>query len=291
MKFDTGAAFEDFLDTLPRRDEAAASAAASRQKQLTKPPGSLGRLEDIAVFLAAWQGPAIRARHIQVALFAGSHGVTRQGVSPYPAEVTGQMVANFNAGGAAINQLASAFDLSLSVHPLALDRPTGDISIEPAMSDADCLSALNEGAAAVDEKSDLLAVGEMGIGNTTVAAALCAGALGGGGLDWAGAGYRAGPGWHPAQGDDRRPGGPAPGAGSASGLANLSPVGRARAGGDCGARSVPPDATGFRSCWMALSPVRRWRRFSRGSPPSWIIAWRGTGPPSRRMAGCWNVSG
>jgi nicotinate-nucleotide--dimethylbenzimidazole phosphoribosyltransferase len=176
------------LGALTSPDRAARDAAALRQQQLTKPPGSLGQLEHIAIFLAGWQAPAIRADKIQVVLFAGNHGVTRQGVSPYPAEVTVQMVANFQAGGAAINAIAGTLGLDLSVYPLELDRPTGDISVEDAMTVEDALDALNRGAAAVDAASDLLVIGEMGIGNTTVAAALCAASLGGSGLDWAGAG-------------------------------------------------------------------------------------------------------
>jgi nicotinate-nucleotide--dimethylbenzimidazole phosphoribosyltransferase len=186
--FATRAEFEGFLARLPKPDAEARDEARKRQARLTKPPGSLGSLEEIAVFLAGWQGAPIRAGRIQVVLFAGNHGVTKQGVSPYPSEVTAQMVANFERGGAAINAIANALGLDLSVHPLSLDRPTGDISVEDALSDEETLAALNEGVRSVDETADLIVVGEMGIGNTTIAAALCAAALGGDGLDWAGAG-------------------------------------------------------------------------------------------------------
>src|SRR5580693_6073897 len=101
--FDTRASLETFFSALPKADPDARAAALARQASLTKPPGSLGRLEDIAVFLAGWQKPPIRASRVQVLLFAGNHGVTRQNVSPYPSEVTAQMVANFEHGGAAIN--------------------------------------------------------------------------------------------------------------------------------------------------------------------------------------------
>jgi nicotinate-nucleotide--dimethylbenzimidazole phosphoribosyltransferase len=180
--------FEGFLAALPHPDGAAQEAARERQQKLTKPPGSLGDLENVAVFLAGWQEPQIRAERIQVVLFAGNHGVTRQGVSPYPPDVTAQMVANFRNSGAAINAIAESFGLQLSVHPLSLEHPTGDISVEDALTEEEVLVALNAGAEAVDEKSDIVAIGEMGIGNTTIAAALCAAALGGNGLDWAGAG-------------------------------------------------------------------------------------------------------
>ena len=180
--------FDGFLAALPQPDGAAQDAARARQQTLTKPPGSLGELEAIAIFLAGWQGHDIRANHIQVALFAGNHGVTRQGISPYPPDVTVQMVANFRNGGAAINAIAHTFGLQLSVHPLSLEQPTGDISVEDALREDEVLAALNVGADAVDHGADIVVIGEMGIGNTTIAAALCAAALGGGGLDWAGAG-------------------------------------------------------------------------------------------------------
>jgi nicotinate-nucleotide--dimethylbenzimidazole phosphoribosyltransferase len=186
--------FADF-DDLRRRlaqlepaDAAAAERAQARQASLTKPPGSLGRLEALAIWLAAWQGrepPALD--RVGALVFAGNHGVTARGVSAYPAEVTAQMVANFSAGGAAINQLCRIAGAGLSVVPLELERPTADFCEASAMSEAECLDALNRGMAAVAPDLDLLAVGEMGIGNTTSAAALCA-ALYGGGASWAGPG-------------------------------------------------------------------------------------------------------
>lgn len=189
IAFSSAASLAAALTALPEPDAAAIAAARARQGQLTKPPGSLGRLEDIAVFLAGWQG---RERPVlergRVAIFAGNHGVAAQGVSAYPAEVTAQMVANFAAGGAAINQLARAAGLELTVLPLDLDRPTADFTAGPAMDEAECLAALNAGAAAVEPGLDLLVVGEMGIGNTTSAAALAALSFGGSAADWVGAG-------------------------------------------------------------------------------------------------------
>src|SRR5580698_1882351 len=113
--FDTPDALVSFLRAMPAPDTEARERAAARQAQLTKPPGSLGRLEEVAIFLSGWQGDAIRAEKVQVALFAGNHGVTAQGVSPYPASVTVQMVENFRQGGAAINALSGALGLKLSV--------------------------------------------------------------------------------------------------------------------------------------------------------------------------------
>lgn len=177
------------LRDLPEPNATAESQARDRQDQLTKPPGSLGRLEDAACWLAAWQGTARPALDRVCALiFAGNHGVTARGVSPFPPDVTAQMVANFEAGGAAINQLCRAAGADLTVTPLDLDRPTGDMSREPAMSEAECLDALNAGLAAVPDAADAILLGEMGIGNTTIAAALAAACFGGAGADWAGPG-------------------------------------------------------------------------------------------------------
>ena len=188
IAFPTVASFETTLAALPQPDAGARDAAARRQGQLTKPPGSLGRLEDIAVFMAGWQGRE-RPRIVRgrVVIFAGNHGVVARGVSAFPAEVTVQMVANFHAGGAAINALAAAAGLDLSVVPLDLDRPTADFTAAPAMSEADCLAALSAGAAAVGD-ADLLVLGEMGIGNTTPAAALATASFGGDPVDWVGPG-------------------------------------------------------------------------------------------------------
>ena len=175
--------------TLPAGDERAAEAAHARQCVLTKPPGSLGRLEELAAWLACWQGRAIpRLERVEVLVFAGNHGVVAQGVSPYPPEVTVQMVANFAAGGAAINQLAAAAGATLRVIPLGLETPTRDLTEAPALTEGEFLAAVRSGFAAVAPGTDLLALGEMGIGNTTAAAALAAALFGGGGERWAGRG-------------------------------------------------------------------------------------------------------
>ena len=176
-------------DDLPQADAAAIAAARARQDSLTKPPGSLGRLEDLAVFMAGWQGTARpRIDRAQALVFAGNHGICAQGVNPFPPEVTAQMVANFQAGGAAINQLCRVAGADLSVVALDLDRPTADFTTGPAMTEAETLDALNRGAAAVDPSADMLVLGEMGIGNSTVAAALAAGLFGGAVADWVGPG-------------------------------------------------------------------------------------------------------
>src|SRR6202045_543857 len=123
---------------LPSAHPGAAERVASREATLTKPPGSLGRLEDLVGWLALWQGRhPPRLERVEILVFAGNHGVTRQGVSAYPAEVTAQMVANFKAGGAAINQLARTAGANLRVIPLALDKPTADFTQQPALTEGD----------------------------------------------------------------------------------------------------------------------------------------------------------
>ncbi|MEP5630341.1 MAG: nicotinate-nucleotide--dimethylbenzimidazole phosphoribosyltransferase [Tateyamaria sp.] len=189
MSFETLNDLRTLLADMPRQDSAALNGAEARNGQLTKPPGALGRLEDLAIWYAGWRGdarPAIDAP--QVIVFAGNHGVAARGVSAFPPEVTVQMVANFKAGGAAINQLAKTFGARMDVVALDLETPTADFTAGPAMSEDDVIAALRAGWDAVDENADLLVVGEMGIGNTTSAAAIAARLFGGTGADWTGRG-------------------------------------------------------------------------------------------------------
>jgi nicotinate-nucleotide--dimethylbenzimidazole phosphoribosyltransferase len=186
------ASFTELADAcrhLPPAHSDAAAKVASREATLTKPPGSLGRLEDLTGWLALWQGRnPPRLDRVDILVFAGNHGVTAQGVSAYPTEVTAQMVANFDAGGAAINQLAKIAGASLRVSALKLDQPTADFTLASAMDEAAFLTAVAAGADAVSTDADLICLGEMGIGNTTAAAAIAAALFGGGGARWAGRG-------------------------------------------------------------------------------------------------------
>lgn len=164
----------DIVRSLPGADGHAKRIAEERQSLLTKPAGSLGRLEEIALWLCAWQGsnrPSLA--NSKALIFAGNHGIADRGVSAFPPEVTEQMVANFKAGGAAINQLCKSTGASLDVYSLDLDRPTADFSKQAAMTWEDCSAAINQGMNAVHPDADLIILGEMGIGNTTVAAAMC----------------------------------------------------------------------------------------------------------------------
>jgi len=188
----TALPFDDIralLGKMPGPDEAAIAAAREREAVLTKPAGSLGRLEEISAFLAGWQGSA--KPHVDnplVAVFAANHGVVAQGVSPFPQSVTQAMVANFTSGGAAINQICKSLDISLKVYELALEKPTGDITREPAMDERVCAGTIAFGMEALASEPDLLVLGEMGIGNTTSAAAIYHALYGGAAEDWVGRG-------------------------------------------------------------------------------------------------------
>jgi nicotinate-nucleotide--dimethylbenzimidazole phosphoribosyltransferase len=189
MQFDSLDDISAFCRDLPDGDGRLAEAAALRQQDLTKPPGSLGRLEELAIWLARWQRrERPQLDRVTIAVFAGNHGVAARGVSAYPFDVTAQMLANFNAGGAAINQIARIAGAELRVVPLALDRPTRDFTAAAAMDTAEFLEAVDTGYRTVPKDCDLLAVGEMGIANTTTAATLCAALFGGGAERWAGRG-------------------------------------------------------------------------------------------------------
>jgi len=180
----------DLARKLPGPDLEAGTAARERERRLTKPAGALGRLEEIAWFMACWQQRhPPQCRHPRVAVFAGNHGVAvHQGVSAFPVDVTKQMIANFRGGGAAVNQLCALADADLRVYELDLDNPTDDFTAGPAMTETGCAQAMAYGMMACDQGLDLLCLGEMGIGNTTVASAICTALFGGEAEDWVGPG-------------------------------------------------------------------------------------------------------
>jgi len=181
--------FAAIIEGFPSSDQSAEAGAKARNDVLTKPPGALGRLEGLAAWYAGWRGQAAPTlENPLVIVFAGNHGITAQGVSAFPAEVTAQMVVNFEAGGAAINQLSKAFGAKMSVHAIDLDIPTADFTTAAAMSEAGVVAALKIGWDSVDPAADLLVCGEMGIGNTTSAAAIASALYGGNGDDWVGRG-------------------------------------------------------------------------------------------------------
>ena len=177
------------IEQLPGADMEALTKVVEREGQLTKPAGALARLESLTEWMAQWQAkypPTLN--HPRTVVFAGNHGVAAKGVSAFPPEVTVQMVANFRNGGAAINQLVGQIDGDLMVHEMDLDNPTADMSEGPAMSEADCVKAMAYGMMCVEPGVDLLCLGEMGIANSTAAAALCHAMFGGKPSDWTGPG-------------------------------------------------------------------------------------------------------
>ncbi|MCY4461294.1 MAG: nicotinate-nucleotide--dimethylbenzimidazole phosphoribosyltransferase [Albidovulum sp.] len=187
--FDSLEKFAKAIENPPSASRRARDEALERNSRLTKPAGSLGRLEELAVWFASWKGLAApELLSPRIVVFAANHGVAARGVSAYPAQVTAQMVANFESGGAAINQLARTAQAELRVHVLSLDRPTRDIAEGPAMNENEAVEALCCGWRSVSDCVDLLVVGEMGIGNTTSASAIALALFGGSAGDWTGAG-------------------------------------------------------------------------------------------------------
>ncbi|MBL4893351.1 MAG: nicotinate-nucleotide--dimethylbenzimidazole phosphoribosyltransferase [Emcibacter sp.] len=181
--------FHSALSNLSTADQSSLEYARDRQNSLTKPQGSLGKLEELSIFMAGWQArqkPSLNK--VTCLVFAGNHGITRQGISAYPPEVTHQMVQNFETGGAAINQLCALAQADLKVIALDLDKPTNDFSEEPALSEDDLCQALQTGANAVPVDADCILLGEMGIGNSTSAAALSHALFGGDAEQWVGRG-------------------------------------------------------------------------------------------------------
>jgi nicotinate-nucleotide--dimethylbenzimidazole phosphoribosyltransferase len=192
MTDQTADPFDDIrslIAMMPGADEAAVDAVRKRDRQLTKPGGSLGRLEWLVEWLAAWQGKATPSvDRPLVCVFAGSHGVAARGVSAYSSDVNRQMLENFAAGGAAINQICASLGLGFKVFDLALDLPTNDIVDDAAMDEKACVATMAFGMEAIAGGTDLLCVGELGIGNTTVASAIYAALFGGPAEMWVGRG-------------------------------------------------------------------------------------------------------
>lgn len=184
--------FEDFrvlLDKLPEPDEKVEADIRRVFARAALAQGPFGLMEDIAAWFAGWTGRANpQVSRPLVAIFAGTHGVAAHGVSPRPVTATAEAVELCAAGGAAINQVCLTYDLGLKVFDLALDLPTGDITREPALDERGCAATMAFGMEAIAGGADLLCLGDMGVGNSTVAAALLAALFGGAGRDWVGPG-------------------------------------------------------------------------------------------------------
>lgn len=179
VEFGSLAALSNTARAAPAPDEPARRQAQARNDALTKPHGALGRLEELAIWYSAWRSadkPHVAVT--QALVFAGNHGVAARGVSAYPASVTAQMVDNFRSGGAAVNQLVDLVGARLSTVPISLDKPTADFTEAPAMTEAEFLEAVQVGWSSVGAETDCVLLGEMGIGNTTAAAATAAAMFG-----------------------------------------------------------------------------------------------------------------
>lgn len=184
----TASPFDDFralLTNLPVADEFSIILAKKRQESLIKARGALGKLGDIAVWYAGWRGTEkpIVTRPL-VAIFSGNHGIVEENVSPFPQSMTQKMVQNFADGGAAINQICIAYDLGLKIFDLALEYPTMNITKDAAMDERSATATMAFGMESIAGGTDLLCIGEMGIGNTTIASALCLALFGGEAEEW-----------------------------------------------------------------------------------------------------------
>ncbi|UTO29235.1 nicotinate-nucleotide--dimethylbenzimidazole phosphoribosyltransferase [Bartonella harrusi] len=182
--------FDDFralLTNLPIADEFSMMLAKRRQEKLTKIQGAMGKLRDIAVWYAGWRGaekPVIKRP--LVAIFSGNHGIIEENVTSFPQSMTQKMVQNFASGGAAINQICIAYDLGLKIFDLALEYPTMNITKDAAMDERSAAATMAFGMESIAGGTDLLCIGEMGIGNTTIASALCLALFGGEVEEWTG---------------------------------------------------------------------------------------------------------
>lgn len=179
--------FRDLLSRLPTGDEAAGERVLAQFARAEKPKGSLGRLEELAAWLATWSGRPPAVNRPLLAIFAGNHGIVGRGISPRPMEATARSVELSAAGGSAINQICLTYDLGLKVFDLALHLPTADMTQEAALDERGCAATMAFGMEAISG-TDLLCIGALGVGNSTVAAAILAAIHGGSGADWVGPG-------------------------------------------------------------------------------------------------------
>ncbi|MDH3708092.1 MAG: nicotinate-nucleotide--dimethylbenzimidazole phosphoribosyltransferase, partial [Acidimicrobiia bacterium] len=180
-------------DELTQPDLEAQVAAQARADDILRPAGALARLDELAVWVAGWQANARpRIDRPAALVFAGDHGVVAEGVTAYPAEVTASMLAAFEQQVATISALGRAAGVEVRAVDVGVGLPTGNLAAEPALDEDRLRSAMTQGGEAVaelaDDGADLVALGEMGIGNTTAAAAICTTLLDGGAADWVGRG-------------------------------------------------------------------------------------------------------
>ncbi|WP_074380711.1 nicotinate-nucleotide--dimethylbenzimidazole phosphoribosyltransferase [Bartonella doshiae] len=180
--------FDDFralLTNLPLADEFSIVLAKKRQANLMTMQGALGKFGDLAVWYAGWRGieKPIVIRPL-VAIFSGNHGIIEENITSFPQSMTQKMVESFSTGGAAINQICIAYDLGLKIFDLALEYPTVNITKDAAMDERSAAATMAFGMESIAGGTDLLCIGEMGIGNTTIASALCVALFGGEVEEW-----------------------------------------------------------------------------------------------------------
>jgi nicotinate-nucleotide--dimethylbenzimidazole phosphoribosyltransferase len=178
------------LADLRPADADAAAAVRARAADILRPAGALARLDEIAEWMAAWQAtPTPAVRRPAALIFAADHGVASAGVSKYPTDVTAAMLAAYRAGKSTVSAFAAQVGATVTAIDVGVGRPTGDIRVEPALSPDRFEEASRAGRDAVEAiDADLLVLGEMGIGNTTAAAAVVAALEGGDPFEWVGRG-------------------------------------------------------------------------------------------------------
>ena len=166
------------IESISMKERSIDDAVSAKWDQKTKPIGSLGELEDLVSWMARCKGSdSLDKKLFHLTVFAGSHGIAKDGVSAYPSEVNAQMFANFIAGGAAINAICSTYGIHFQAVDCGIESPTQNFAEAAAMNHEEFVRAFKRGWEAVPSNSSLYAIGEMGIGNTTSATALCAALL------------------------------------------------------------------------------------------------------------------
>ncbi len=176
---------QNLLLNIPGPDLVANSKAVSREEKLYKPVGALGRLEEISQWVCKWQARyPPRIERPRICIFVGNNGVIESNFLSLSTEVTKQGITNFINGGAAANQLAEMVDAELRVYEMALEEPTRDFTLGPAMLEDECVRAISYGMTAVDDGLELLALGDLGITSNAPAATICYALIGGDVEDW-----------------------------------------------------------------------------------------------------------
>ena len=180
----------EFISQMPSIDVEAINLVKKRDGQLLKPHGSLGMVEDITEWVAGWQGAyPPKADNITLSIFVSNHGTAEAyKISPYPTSVTEALVKSFRSDHAVVNQICKTHNIGLQVFDLALEMPTGNITEYAAMTETDCVTTILYGREALATSPDIICLGEAGIGNTTIASAICAALYGGNVSDWVGIG-------------------------------------------------------------------------------------------------------